>query len=189
MADNIFQSLRKLSGQSTGKVRKSVDWFRNKVSDLSLGGLNRRALLHNKDIVTKEMPLVGRMGVFYYDPKHKDTLPYYDRFPLVIMIGPAKGGFYGLNLHYLPPILRARFLDRLLDFTDDNSFDVTYKMLKATSKLRYFEPCYKHYLTKQVEGKLAYIPPPEWEIATFLPAAQWQKGGRSQAYSDARKMI
>jgi len=189
MADNIFQSLRKLSGQSTGKVRKSVDWFRNKVSDLSLGGLNRRALLHNKDIVTKEMPLVGRMGVFYYDPKHKDTLPYYDRFPLVIMIGPAKGGFYGLNLHYLPPILRARFLDRLLDFTDDNSFDVTYKMLKATASLRYFQPCYKHYLDKHMRSTFGTINPLEWETAAFLPIADFRKSSKREVWKVSRSMV
>ena len=55
------------------------------------------------------------MNMFFYDPKHKDTLPYYDRFPLSVIIGPAKGGFYGLNLHYLPPVLRAKMLDALMD--------------------------------------------------------------------------
>lgn len=35
----------------------------------------------------------GQMYMFYYDPKHKKTLPYYDRFPLIIMVGPAEGGF------------------------------------------------------------------------------------------------
>ena len=29
------------------------------------------------------------------------------------MIEPAPGGFYGLNLHYLAPGVRARFLDEL----------------------------------------------------------------------------
>ena len=28
----------------------------------------------------------GRMYNFFYDPKHERTLPYYDRFPLAIMI-------------------------------------------------------------------------------------------------------
>jgi hypothetical protein len=137
----------------------------------------------------------GSMIMFFYDPKHRDTLPYYDSFPLIIAIGPAPGGFHGLNLHYLPIPLRAKFLDSLMDITNNKRydestrFDMSYQFLKSSSTMKYFKPCFKHYLTKQVEGKLAYIPPPEWEIATFLPAAQWQKGGRSQAYSDARKMI
>ena len=50
----------------------------------------------------------------YYDAKHKATLPYYDGFPLILMLGPAKGGFMGLNLHYLPPVVRARLLDAVL---------------------------------------------------------------------------
>ena len=133
--------------------------------------------------------------MFFYDAKHRDTLPYWDAFPLVIAVGPAKGGFYGMNLHYLPIPLRAKFLDELMNITNNKVYDettrfgVSYRMLKSASKMRYFKPCYKHYLTSQVEGALSYIPPPEWEIATFLPAAQWQKGGRSQAYADARRMI
>ena len=47
--------------------------------------------------------------------KHKETLPFYDSFPLVIIIGKAKGGFLGMNLHYLPPTLRAKFLDALME--------------------------------------------------------------------------
>jgi hypothetical protein len=41
---------------------------------------------------------VGSMQMFFYDPKTKETLPYYDTFPLVVVVGPAEGGFYGLNL-------------------------------------------------------------------------------------------
>ena len=35
----------------------------------------------------------------------------------------------------------------------------------------------------------AYIPPPEWEIATFLPVAQWQKGTMGQVYKDSRRIM
>jgi hypothetical protein len=146
-------------------------------------GVNRRGLMREDPVEQRAKYVAGSMFMFFYDPKHRATLPYYDSFPLIIAVGPAPGGFYGLNLHYLPIPLRAKFLD------ESTKFDLSYQYLKTTSSIKYFKPCYKHYLTKQVEGKLAYIPPPEWEIATFLPAAQWQKGGRSQAYSDARKMI
>ena len=37
--------------------------------------------------------IVGSMQMFFYDPKTKDTLPYYDRFPLVVVVGPAEKGF------------------------------------------------------------------------------------------------
>ena len=33
--------------------------------------------------------------MFVYSPKHRNTLPYYDTFPLVLPIGGAAGGFLG----------------------------------------------------------------------------------------------
>jgi|TARA_R110000744_G_scaffold183577_3_gene302921 hypothetical protein len=150
----------------------------------------------------KEEPLqqtaqetIGSMYMFFYDPKHKDTLPYYDTFPLVIVVGPAEGGFYGLNLHYLPPILRAKMLDALMDITNNNKFNnstrfkMSYELLARTSKLKYFKPCFKHYLTDHVQSKFAMVPAPEWEIATFLPTAQFKKANSKKVYSDSKKMI
>ncbi len=43
-------------------------------------------------------PKYGVMNLFGYDPKHKATLPYYDRFPLILPLDPAKGGFIWLKL-------------------------------------------------------------------------------------------
>ena len=133
--------------------------------------------------------------MFYYDPKHKDTLPYYDTFPLVIVIGPAEGGFLGLNLHYLPPVLRAKFLDSLLDVTNNKiynettKFNVTYNMLQRAGKMKYFKPCIKHYLNSQVRSRFAMVESPEWEIATFLPTADFQKATKTQIYRDSRRKI
>jgi hypothetical protein len=138
--------------------------------------------------------VVGNMYMFFYDPKHKDTLPYYDRFPLVIVVGPAKGGFLGLNLHYLPPILRAKFLDALMDIAGKNitptsKFKLTYDFMKKASKLRYYKPCLKHYLDEHVQSKFALVPATEWEIATFLPTADFRKRNSKKVYYDSRQMI
>ncbi len=139
--------------------------------------------------------ILGSMYMFFYDPKHKKTLPYYDSFPLVIVLDEAKGGFLGLNLHYLPPILRAKFLAALMDTTNNQKFDEstkfksTYQQLKAASKLRYFKPCIKHYLTDHVRSRFAKVEAPEWEIATFLPMADWQKSSGSNVYKESRKSL
>ncbi len=105
-----------------------------------------------------------------------------------------EGGFYGLNLHYLPPILRAKMLDGLMGIAgsklDDNSkFKLSYAMLKKSSKLKYFEPCFKHYLNKHVQSKFAEVPAPEWEIATFLPTANFRKRNSKKVYYDSRQML
>ena len=177
------------------RTRQSRDWFRKKVQ--SLRRINRTELLQSDELklVNKSNPLIGSMNMFFYDPKHKETLPYYDRFPLIIIIGPAKGGFMGLNLHYLPPILRAKFLDDLLTITNNNKcdettrFQISYKMLQATTKMRYFKPCIKHYLFSQVKSRLARVHAPEWEIATFLPTADFAKASATSVYRESRKAI
>jgi len=139
-------------------------------------------------------PLLGSMMMFFYDPKHKDKLPYYDTFPLVIPVEKADGGFKGLNLHYIPPVLRAKFLDSLLDvvnnkkYNESTRFTLTYRLLKGASKYRYFQPCFKHYLLEHVKSRFAQVPAPEWEIATFLPTASWKKASAGRVYSDSRKI-
>ena len=191
---NLFQKVEFEAFRAgiTPRTRESRAWFRKRVQNMRV---NRRELMNADMIEKRPSSISGAMYMFFYDAKNRDTLPYWDAFPVIIAVGPAKGGFYGLNLHYLPIPLRAKFLDGLMEIVNNKRFDETtqfqlsYQFLKSTSKMRYFKPCFKHYLTSQVEGQLSYIPPPEWEIATFLPAAQWQKGGQSQAYRDARKMI
>jgi len=178
----------------TPRTQQSRAWFRSKLS--SMGKVNRNQLMQDEQVklVNKSQPLIGSMNMFFYDPKHKKTLPYYDRFPLSIIVGPAEGGFYGLNLHYLPPVLRAKMLDALMNITTNNKYDdstrfeLSYKVLTATAKLRFFKPCYKHYLFAHVKSRLARVSAPEWEIATFLPTADFE-GNRSKVYSDSRSMI
>lgn len=194
MADNLFQKVEFEAFRAgiTPRTKESREWFRKKVQNMR--GINRRDLMNSDPIEKRNRSAIGSMYCFFYDAKHRDTLPYWDAFPLIVAVGPAEKGFYGLNLHYLPIPLRAKMLDSLMDITNNKAYDestkfnVSYAMLKRAAKLKYFKPCFKHYLTSQVEGKLAYIPPPEWEIATFLPIAQWQ-GNKNQVYKDSRSMI
>ena len=198
---NIFNRLELQAFRAgiTPRTDESRAWFMNKAKNMR--NINRQALIREEPLKQRtalqnlsRTGLVGTMQMFFYDPKHKETLPYYDLFPLIIVVGPAKGGFYGLNLHYLPPILRAKMLDSLMETanmkaTDDAKFQITYKKLQAVSNLKYYEPCFKHYLTKHVKSKFAEVPMPEWEIATFLPTAQFRKANSKKVYADSRKAI
>jgi len=192
---NIFQKLEYEAFRAgiTPRTKQSMDWFKRKAQ--AMGRVNRSQLMKEDPIELKNRGIMGNMYMFFYDPKTKDTLPYYDSFPLTIVVGPAEGGFYGLNLHYLPPMLRARMLDGLMDITNNKSYDettkfqVTYNTLQRASKLKYYKPCFKHYLNSNVRSRFAYVPPPEWEIATFLPTADFQKSSRSAVYKDSRAAI
>ena len=176
----------------TPRTKESRDWFRKRVAEMSV---NRNTLMRDDSLKRTEAEIVGSMNMFFYDPKTKDTLPYYDRFPLVVIVGQAKDGFYGLNLHYLPMNLRAMLLDALLDNLTNEKYDtstrfrLTYNLLQSTARLRYFKPCFKHYLSSNVKGNFARVPSTEWEIATFLPTARWTKASQRQVYTDSRRMI
>ena len=191
---NLFAKLEREAFRAgiTPRTKESRNWFRKRVSEMSV---NRNALMKDESLNRTSTEIVGSMNMFFYDPKTKETLPYYDRFPLAIIVGPAKEGFYGLNLHYLPMNLRAMFLDALLDNLTNKKYDtstrfkLTYNLLQSTAKLRYFKPCFKHYLSSNVKGNFARVPSAEWEIATFLPTARFTKGTQRKIYTDSRRMI
>ena len=190
---NLFQKLE-LEAFRKGinpRTQESRDWFRKRVQRLTR--VNRDQLMREPEVTQRATHGYGGMFMYFYDPKHKDKLPYYDRFPLTIPVEPAKGGFRGINLHYLPPILRAKFLDALLNITNNKKYDestkfnLTYNLLNGSRNMRYFKPCFKHYLLNHVKSRFAEVPAPEWEIATFLPTAQWEKSTAGAIYSDSRK--
>lgn len=192
---NLFQTLEAEAFRSgiTPRSKESMDWFRKRAHDIRR--LNRSNIMKDDRVDLRNRQAVGRMYFWFYDPKHKKTLPYYDSFPLGIIVGPAPGGFHALNLHYLPPLIRARFLDELMGITnnskydDSTKFELSYGLLKGATKYKEFKPCFKHYLTKHVRSRFAMIPSNDWEIATFLPAADWQKQNASAVYKFSRELI
>ena len=191
---NLFQRLSQQAFRAgiTPRTKESRAWFQKKASNLR--SINREKLMQEKELRSGRKQIIGSMQMFMYDPKLKDELPYYDAFPLEIVVDSAPGGFYGLNIHYLPPILRAKFLDALMgivgsDVSDRTKFELSYEMLKKSSKLRYFKPCFKHYLNEHVKSRFSEVPAPEWEIATFLPTADFRKANRSKVYYDSRQMV
>ena len=95
---NPFEQIRlSAAGQD-----KSYQWYRQQVSALGrLSSTNQ--VLKDTKIVNRIVP--GEMYLFFYDPKFKNVLPYYDRMPLVLPFRVVNDGFYGINLHYLPYII------------------------------------------------------------------------------------
>ena len=188
MAIDIFEPLKDLQGNKL----KSASWYRNAVS-LITDRSSPSELFASGKLLGR--PSAGRMSMFFYDPKFKKTLPYYDTFPLVFIVGDAKGGFTGLNLHYLPPLLRAKLLGSLIDLKSNNKYNastklrLSYDVLNSSSKHALFKPCFKQYLTSHVRSQFSMVPAAEWEIATFLPMAQWQKASSTKVYRDSRKMV
>ena len=194
---NIFKKLEK-EATAAGiqmRTRQARDWFRTRAREMH--DINRKDLSKEKRLVQldKKANPIGSMIMFFYDPKTKEQLPYYDKFPLTIVVGPAPGGFHGLNLHYLAPALRASLLDNLMEITTNKRFDettrfkATYSLLTSANKYRYFKPCFKHYLSNHVQSNYAMVNASDWEIATFLPTASWSKASSNTVWRDSRKII
>jgi len=175
------------------RTRESLEWFKKRLK--SVTRVQNNQILKDPLLNRVPKPLMGRMYMYFYDPKTKETLPYYDRFPLIIMLAKEKGGFTGLNLHYLPPVLRARFFDRLTEFTNNKKYDestrfrLKYNFLKSSSKLEMFKPCFKRYLTSQITTRITEVPATEWEVALFLPTDKFVKNSRTTVWKKSRQMI
>ena len=194
---NLFQKVSQQAFRAGINPRsdESRQWFRTKLQNMRR--ISRGDLMRSDELklVNKSQPLIGSMNMFFYDAKHKETLPYFDRFPLSIIVKGAPGGFIGLNLHYLPPVLRAKMLDGLMEtvnnkrYDETTKFQITYNLLQATARLKFYKPCLKRYLFSQVKSRLARVEAPEWEIATFLPTADWSGSSSNKVYEDSRKII
>ena len=175
----------------TPATEKSREWFLQNLKNIR--NISQKTLLNDDLLLQRNKPLIGRLFMFFYDAKNKKTLPFYDQFPLIVMVGPAKDGFYGLNLHYLSPRYRAIFFDRLMEFLDDSKRDeqtrlrFTYAMLQSTAKMRLFEPCFKKYLYSQVSSRVVQVLPSEWEIAMLLPTDSFVGESRSKIWRKTKE--
>lgn len=174
--------------------RKSRGWFMKKQVELQKARLQPQRVIRQGDNLQSRI-LPGRLYLFAYDAKLKDTLPYWDQYPLVFPYERTPDGFMGLNMHYLPYILRVRLLDRLLDFANNKNMDETtrlkysYATVKASSKLRLAQPCLKRYLAGHVQSRFLEIPANEWHTAMMLPVERFVGANKQTVWSDSFSMV
>lgn len=175
---------------------KSMKWFQRRMWLVFRGSAQRR-ILNERPTEKRLMP--GAMYTYRYNAKWKKELPYWDAFPLIIMIGPvdnlSEPAFAGLNLHYLHPKRRAELMDGLQSTVDDKRYTenarmrFTYQMLRNASQHSAYKPCYKNYLMSYVKSKMVRIDPDEWDAALYLPTAAWQKASKRTVWADSEKKI
>src|SRR6056300_1729935 len=106
--------------EKTGGNERSVAWFRKQIREM---GVPPSQQLIREGLISQR-PQFGRMNFFLYDPKGKNELPYYDRFPLVLPIGESEStGFVGLNFHYLSIPMRLKLLNIVAEYSTDSRMD------------------------------------------------------------------
>ena len=194
----MASQLTKLAEQKTAAElqtmsRQALDWLMKKVADIRNprgipGGMSKEKFRQTNRFV------VGGLYCFYYDAKTK-TLPYYDQFPLTIILERYNDGFLGLNLHYLPLRYRLAFLTKLMDYAsfdeknDIQRLRISYDILSASKRLKEFKPCIKRYLTSQVQSHILAIQPNEWDVAAFLPVQNFKGASASKVWDDSVEQL
>lgn len=195
---DIFKAALGQAARKGVKLRttQSINWFRNYVKTTIKTGPDVTAR-RMQDAVGKPSGRIeiGRMYAFAYDAKHKATLPYWDAHPLIFPFDEDATTIWGLNVHYLPPQLRAKAMDILYSLLmgapgqQDRRLRLTYNTLKRMSTFEIFKPCVKRYLKSNFRTRPMEIPLDYWETALFLPTAQWQKAGAMSVYKDSARIM
>jgi len=171
-----------------GGIKKSANWYRTNVQSMA-DKFTARKLMNQGRLLG--LPSGGRLNMFFYDPKGKKKLPYYDTFPLVLPLESIRGGFLGMNFHYLPYLLRFRLLERMQKFSTGGfdrttRLDANYDDIKSIGLAR---PTIKKYLYNHVQSRFLRIDFDEAVLAAYLPVQQFKKASESKVWSDSRRMI
>lgn len=198
MVAYIFQKIADrgtAAGITDTNTADARNWFRS--SARKINTVNDKRIMTDKERLTNKMTRysIGRMFMFYYDPKTKDQLPYWDRFPLIFPIELYPDGFLGINLHYIPPLMRARLMNALYLTTNNKLFDdttrlrINYNILKSASRFKYFQPCVKRYLFSHVRSRYYYVAPNEWDMALMLPTERFVGAQKAKVFRESSRMI
>ena len=179
--------------KSAGELRtmsnESLKWLMAKIADVR--GVRVAKSISNEKVRQVNKFILGGLYCFYYNPKGKTDLPYYDQFPMVLALERYNDGFLGLNFHYLPIKYRVVFLDKLMNFATMGDageimrMRVTYDILTASKRLKLFKPCIKRYLSSHIQSKLLTIQPNEWDIAALLPLQQFKGATAPEVWQDS----
>ena len=172
-----------------GDTDRSATWYRSQVNRIASGKTAGQLFRERK---LQGRPSVGRLNLFGYNPKLRAKLPYYDIFPLVLPLEPIKGGFMGMNFHYLPPLLRFRLLERMQARASDRRFDSKTRFEVAyddVKNIKIVKPTIKKYLYAYCQTGFLRINADDAAVAIYLPVQRFKKAPEATVYADSRKFL
>ena len=179
------------SGTVGKEVKRSAKWFQDKIKGLK-GDLRNRFSSTNaakfyRESEIKVQPTVlkreinfGDLFCYYYNPKYRDVLPYYDMFPMIMLLKAEKETFLGINFHYLRPKWRAILLDRVTARIGGG-----FPKWSKLRNIKQITPTIKRYRYDHIMRKVIPIKEDEQEIAIFLPTERFKKAGKANVWSDS----
>ena len=200
----IFQQIRERiekSGALKPMEKRALYWFKTFRTDLSewqrkIGKVTFAELQQepiSKRLVSPSRMIPGCLYFFLYQPENTKTLPYYDRFPFVLVMDRQGDSFTGLNFHYLDYYWRAWLFDNLYDARrkDKDPLKVqlpfSYRIISETTKYKQFRPCYKRYLIKNLRSPLFQVGESEWDVALWLPVELYAKVPATDIWKESQR--
>jgi hypothetical protein len=159
---------------------KAIKWLYQEVFK------NPDVYRHNRMLLNQ-----GNLYMFEYkNPKYKDTLDFYDKFPLVLALGPVstKLGIrnIGFNLHLLPIKIRVIVLCLVFDFfkrlyryqifhnRENRPVNINYGII--TKKLERYgvKFCVRMYIPNR-QRQIVKFGYKDWAKAIFIPSRGYSK--------------
>lgn len=177
-----------------GDFQRSQRWYREQVKNL-VNAHGRMSRVLKNDAYNLDTTITpGQLYLFHYDPKHKDTLPYYDTMPLVFPFAKTPDGFLALNLHYLPHAMRFKLMGALLELnmsmtSKQRAAQLSWGLLNQASKYPGVQACVKRYLSSHVKTRFMRIHQDQWLAASMMPLEKFVGASSNQVYNDSRRKI
>lgn len=166
----IFEKVKEM----TNGEAKSLSWYKSSLKSVSdkyttensrmtieqkLDSID--ALVYQDENVLRRRVFPGHLYFFEYQAE-TESLPYYDKYPLVYVLNVSGTEFYGANLHYLKPKRRQIIIKKL----EQGLIDIPKKIIHK-------------YLNKRCKSLFLDLAKQEWETSIVLPVEDFvlMKGG------------
>lgn len=173
-------------------LEESLKWINERINQISEGKIYETSESEAKYSETEAMNVVKGISVesttsvmqgkiYQYLYYAKTKVNYYDRFPLTLVLEKFKGGFIGLNFHYLNLDYRFVMMDQLWSYvkgdpdnlSESAYFNIRYRTLKSLRGQKLYIPCVKKYLYSQLKSPFYEIPSNKWLYALMLPSERF----------------
>lgn len=177
--DSFEDAFRQSQAKLKESAEKSKEWFQEQAMQIQSLTSGYQAV-NSGYFTTDSYAIPGTMILFKYYPKTRDKLPYWDTYPLVLPFGQIKGGFKGLNFHYLDYYSRVWLFRALTNYSNSSQLtkrtrlSVTWATIEAVGKSAARE-CVHNYLYSQIRSPIRSIHPKDWVTALTLPWESFQK--------------
>lgn len=166
-----------------------------------------QTVFKNPDIYRHNRMLLNQGNLYmfeYKNPKYADTLKYFDKFPLVLSLGPVSTNLgirnIGFNLHLLPIKIRVLVLCLIFDFykklyryqifhqRENNPVNIKYQFIK--NKLAKFgvEFCVRMYIPSR-QRQIVKFGYKDWSKAIFIPSRGYSKIRSAELLKEWRKFM